>query len=109
MSRKITIQEYLWIVMEEMVKCNSGICSKQKFALHPLIHTLLKFALALDVGISQDGCAGKRKPLDTLSRIEGLMKSPLTDTYHRYGWSQAYRDLGLNSPFFIVRRIGDVA
>jgi len=77
--------------------------------LHPLIHTLLKFALALDVGISQDGCVGKRKPLDTLSRIEGLMKSPLTDTDHRYGWSQAYGDLGLNSPLFIVRRIGDVA
>jgi hypothetical protein len=81
----------------------------KKCGLHPLIHTLLKFALALDVGISQDGCAGKRKPLDTLSRIEGLMKSPLTDTYHRYGWSQAYGDLGLKSPFFIVCRIGDVA
>ena len=37
------------------------------------------------------------------------MKSPLTDTYHRYGWSQAYGDLGLKSPFFIVRIIGDVA
>ncbi len=77
--------------------------------LHPLIHTLLEFALALDVGVSQEECIGKRKPLNTLSRIEGLMKSPLTDTYHRYGWSQAYGDLGLKSPFFIVRRIGDVA
>jgi len=37
------------------------------------------------------------------------MKSPLTDTYHRYGWLQAYGDLGLKSPFFIVRIIGDVA
>ncbi len=33
------------------------------------------------------------------------MKSPLTDTYHRYGWSQAYGDLGLNSPFFMFSRI----
>jgi hypothetical protein len=73
--------------------------------LHPLIHTRLEFALALDVGVSQEECIGKRKPLNTLSRIEGLMKSPLTDTYHRYGWSQAYGDLGLKSPFFIIRRI----
>jgi hypothetical protein len=76
---------------------------------HPLIYTGLKFTLALDVGISQGGCVRKRKPLDTLFRIERLMKSPLTNTYHRYGWSQAYGDLGLNSPFFIVRRIGYVA
>jgi hypothetical protein len=86
-----------------------GKKGKGKCELHPLIHTLLGFALALDVGVSQEGCIGKRKPLDTLSGIEGLMKSPLTDTYHRYGWSQAYGDLGLKSPFFIVRRIGDVA
>jgi hypothetical protein len=83
--------------------------SQQKCVLHPLIHTLLGFALVLDVGESQERYMGKRKPPDTLSRIEGLMKSPLTDTYHRYGWSQAYGDLGLESPFFIVRRIGDVA
>ena len=82
---------------------------RAKWGLHPLIHTLLGFTLALDVGISQDGCVRKRKPLDTLSRIEGLMKSPLTDTYHRYGWSQAYGDLGLMSPCFILCRIGDVA
>jgi len=44
-----------------------------------------------------------------LSRIEGLVKSPLTDTDHLYGWSQAYGDLGLMSPLFIVCRIGDVA
>ena len=81
----------------------------EDYRLHPLIHTRLEFALALDVGVSQEECIGKRKPLNTLSRIEGLMKSPLTDIYHRYGWSQAYGDLGLNSPFFIARRIGDVA
>ena len=92
-----------------MMRYVKALRSLSKLILHPLIHTLLKFALALGVGISQDGCVGKRKPLDTLSRIEGLMKSPLTDTYHRYGWSQAYGDLGLNSPFFIVRIIGDIA
>jgi hypothetical protein len=42
-------------------------------------------------------------------RIEGLVKSPLTDTDHRYGWSQAYGDLGLMSPCFMHCRIGDVA
>ena len=73
--------------------------------LHPLIHTRLEFALALDVGVSQEECIGKRKPLNTLSRIEGLMKSPLTDTDNRNGWSQAYGELGLNSPFFIIRSI----
>ena len=55
MSRKMTIQEYLWIVMEEMVKCNSGICSKQKFALHPLIHTSPPKTLAQDSGVGQKG------------------------------------------------------
>jgi len=43
-----------------------------------------------------------------LSRIEGLVKSPLTDTDHRYGWSQAYGDLGLNSPCCMLCRIWNV-
>jgi hypothetical protein len=68
-----------------------------------------KYGGLIFVGCLKSGGIRKRKPLDTLSRIEGLMKSPLTDTYHRYGWLQAYGDLGLKSPFFIVRIIGDVA
>jgi hypothetical protein len=43
-----------------------------------------------------------------LSRIEGLEKSPLTYADHRYGWSQAYGDLGLTSPCLILCRMGDV-
>ena len=47
-------------------------------------------------------------PTLCLSRIEGPVKSPLTETDNRYGWSQAYRELGLKGPFFMVRRIGNV-
>jgi hypothetical protein len=39
---------------------------QQECRLHPLIYTLLKLILALDVGVSQEGCIKKRKPLDTL-------------------------------------------
>jgi len=39
MSRKTTIQGYLWIVKEEMVQGNSGTSSKRKFRLHPLIYS----------------------------------------------------------------------
>ena len=79
-------------------------------ALHPLIHTLLKFALALDVGMSQDGCIGKRKaPRHSVARIEGPVKSPLTTTENHCGQpEEAYGDLRLKSPSFTLRRIENV-
>ncbi len=49
MSRKTTNQEWLCIVKEEMLKCNSVTSSKRKFILHPLIHTRSKSTLAQNV------------------------------------------------------------
>jgi len=61
MSRKTTIQRYPWIVIEEMVKCNSGTNSKRKSA--SLNNALLWNLIWHKVLGEGKGMLGKMPPL----------------------------------------------
>ncbi len=81
-----------------------------KCRLHPLIYTSAGIYYGTRCSDkSRRVYREKKAPRQSVARIEGPVKSPLTTTENHCGQpEEAYGDLGLKSPFFTLRRIGNV-